>query len=76
MKTNETNIDQLLQAIREKCDSFLEDIEYVGLDSKGCPLFSAFDGVHKREIVIRAIENRLEADYGYGYDTVITTLEE
>lgn len=70
------NHSQLLQLIKEKCDSFLEDIEYVGTSEKGEPLFSAFDAIHKREIIIRVAENRLEADYGYGYDTVITTIDE
>lgn len=74
MQTNQISPDKLLQLIQEQCDSFLDQIEYLGVDTEGRHLVSAFDGVHKREIIIRVIENRLEADYGYGYDTVITTI--
>lgn len=72
--SSELNSEQVLQLVKEKCDSFLEDIEYIGKDQEGNQLISAFDVIHKREIVIRVIENRLEADYGYGYNTVITTI--
>ncbi|MFC4768087.1 hypothetical protein [Effusibacillus consociatus] len=74
MGTTHYSQQQLLELIKERCDSFLEDIEYLGVNDQGYPLFSAFDAIHKREIIIRVVENRLEADYGYGYQTVITTI--
>jgi hypothetical protein len=65
--------DKLLEAIRGKCD-FLEDLAFIGTDSEGRPLFSAFDVVYKREMELRLNGDALEGDYGYGGYSVIARI--
>ncbi|GIM44807.1 hypothetical protein DNHGIG_03560 [Collibacillus ludicampi] len=65
--------EKLLEAIRGRCD-FLEELEYIGTDQEGRPLFTAFDVVYKREMELRLNGDALEGDYGYGGYSVIAKI--